>query len=376
MFLETSLRVGGTETVLTRLIERFDRERIKPSLCCVYDLGALGEKLVESGMKVHTGLAKNRWDLGFPLRLFKLLKQEKVDALFIVNQPILQFWGVWCAIFARVPVRVTAIRSTGKINRIYRRLLINFLTFPWITRVTALSQMHKDYLVEKEKIDKKKIEIITNGVDLAKFEALEVDFELKMSLGIPRDACVVGIVAMLRPEKGHDVFIRAADQVIKKHIHVHFLIVGDGPERPRLEGLVRELGVEKKIHFLGVRNDVSKLLNLFDVAVLSSQPVVETVSNSVLEYMAMRKPVISTKVGSLPEMIEDGKTGYLVEPGDWKEMAAKMALLLQDRDLAVRMGEAGRERVEKIYSIGEMIHNWEALFVKLTSPSGGCACGV
>ncbi|GEM_PF-424110 len=365
LFLETSLRIGGTEHVITQLIRRFDRKRVYPIVCCFYEPGEFGKELMKEGIPVFYGLAKSRWDLGMIPRLLKFLREEQVDVLFMVNQPLIQFCGTLCGLLYGVPVQIAAIRSTGKINRIQRRLWINRLTFPWITRVTALSQMHKTYLVEKEKIDARKIEIIPNGVDLARFSAARDNGTLRFSLGIPGKAPLVGIVAMLRPEKGHDVFLKAAERVSRQMPEAHFLIIGEGPEHPRLIQWAKELGIEKKIHFLGARHDVPAILHSLSVAVLSSRPVVETLSNAVLEYMAAAKPVVATRVGSLPEQIEEGKTGFMVEPGDFEAMAEKIVTLLKDNSLVARMGQAGRERVETHYGIDQMVRQTEDLFERL-----------
>ncbi len=372
MFLETSLRIGGTESVVTQLIERFDPKKVRPVLCCFYEPGILGERLIKKGFKVYHGLAKNRADLGLGLRLFRLLREEKIDVLFIINQPLTQFWGTACAMFAQVPVRITAIRSTGKINRIRRRLWINDFTFPWITRVTALSGMHKSYLVKEEHIDPRKIEIIPNGVDLARFSRNGTPASFKTSLGLPENSPVVGIVAMLRPEKAHDVFLKAAQKVLSKVPEAHFLIVGEGPERPGLEALAKELKIDSQVHMIGARNDVPDLLKLFDIGVLSSNPVVETLSNAVLEYMAAAKPVVATRVGSLPEQVDEGKTGFLVESGNPETLADKMIRLLQDPALAKQMGEAGRKRVEKHFTLEQMVNQTEALFERLLAEKRRC----
>jgi len=321
--------------------------------------------IIEEDEKVYHNLATHRLDLRLPFRLLKIIRKEKIDVLFLVNQPLIQFWGVLCGWMAGVPVRIAAIRSTGKVNRIQRRLWINRLTFPWMTRVTALSEMHKDYLVNQEKIDKKKIEVITNGVELPRLSGQKGNNTLKKELGIPPNAPVVGIVAMLRPEKGHHVFIKAASRVLQSVSSAHFVIVGSGPERGNLEGLVTQLGVRDSIHILGSREDVPELLNIFNVAVLSSHAVVETVSNAVLEYMAVGKAVVSTSVGSLPEMIEDGVSGYLVEPGDWKTMADRIVTVLKNEKLAKRLGQAAKKRVAERYTIEHMISGWEDLFERL-----------
>jgi glycosyltransferase involved in cell wall biosynthesis len=365
LFVETSMRIGGTENVITQLVERFDRSRIRPLICCFYERGILGDRLAKEGVTVYHRLAKNRWDIGIAFRLLRLLRRERVDVLFLINQPLIQFWGTWCGLLAKVPVIITAIRSTGKVNRIHRRFLINQLTFRWITRVTALSQMHKDYLVKQEGIDARKIEIVRNGVDLERFKMGDASSSLRRLFRIDDDARVVGIVAMLRPEKAHGTFLKAAAYALREVPKARFLVVGEGQERPRLEGLAKDLGIERAVYFLGARGDIPSVLSLLDVAVLSSNPVVETLPNAVLEYMAAGKPTVATRVGSLSEMIDEGKTGYLVEPGDWKEMGERIVQLLENRDLARTMGRAGRLKVEREYAMEQMIRNTEALFERL-----------
>ncbi len=361
------MRIGGTETVVSQIIRRIDKNRFRPIIACLYETGELGETLLKEGHDVRSNLIRGRFDLFAPVRLYKLMRDEKVDVLFIINQPITQVWGTLCAVLARTPARITAIRSTGKINRIKRRLLFNALTFPWITKITALSRMHKEYLVEKERINPAQIEIVPNGVNLERFRPGSDTSALRRDLGIAPDAPVAGIVAMLRPEKGHTVFVRAAAEVVKRIPQARFLIIGDGSERPGLEALAQELGAEKNILFLGSRSDIPTWLDMMDVAVLSSHPVVETVSNSVLEYMAMAKPVVSTRVGSLPEMLDDGRTGFLIPPGDWKAMADKITFLFENRARAKEMGQAGRAKVEKEYSVEQMIRMTESLFERLLS---------
>ncbi len=367
LFLETSMRIGGTETVVNQLIRRFDTSRFKPVLVCLYEPGELGEKLLKDGFTVYHGLAKKSWDLRIPFRLLKIMKKEKTDVVFIVNQPLTQVWGVLCSLLAGAKGRITAIRSTGKINRIHRRLFLNRLTFPFVERVTALSQMHKDYLVQEEGIHADQIEIIPNGVDLKRFEFNGQPERVREELKLKPEEPTAVIVAMLRPEKGHELFLRSAALVVKRVPNARFLIVGDGVERPKLEALTRELKLESRVTFMGARSDVPAVVSLCDVAVLSSRPVVETLSNAVLEYMAGAKPVISTRVGSVPEQIDEGKTGYLVEPGDVDAMADRMASLLLDRELARRMGKAAREKVEEKYTLAKMVGGTENLCERLAN---------
>ena len=365
LFLETSFRVGGTEMSLSRLIQGMDRSRFRPMLCCFYERGPLGEKMKNAGVTVYENLARGRLDFTAPWKLWKLLKKEKVDILYMVNQPLIQFWGTACAIAAGVRVRIAGIGSMGKVHRVRRRLFINRLVFPFVTRVRALSFTHKNYLVREEKIPAGKIVIVPNGIEAERFLPGAGTLLLREALGLHEKQPVAGIVAMLRPEKGHETFLRAAARVLEKIPDARFLIIGEGAERARLEALASGLGMNGKVHFLGVREDIPALLNLMDVAVLSSRPVVETLSNAVLEYMAAAKPVVSTRVGSLAEQIEEGKTGYLVAPGDSEAMAEKITELLGNPSRASEMGKAGRLKVLGSYTLEGMIRQMENLFETL-----------
>lgn len=365
LFLETSMRIGGTETVVNQLVRRFDPARFNPVLVCFYEPGQLGEKLIKDGYTVYHGLAKRSADLGAGIRLFQIMKKEKIDVVFIVNQPLTQFWGVICSHLAGVKGRIAAIRSTGKINRIRRRLMLNKVTFPFVERVTALSQMHVDYLVKEEGINPAQLEIIPNGVDLKRFEFNGEPQKVRESVGLKPGQPSVAIAAMLRPEKGHDTFLKAAAKVVKEVPDARFLIAGDGVEKPKLEELARTLGISSNVIFLGSRSDVPAVVSACDVAVLSSRPVVETLSNAVLEYMAAGKPTVSTRVGSVPEQIDEGVTGYLVEPGDADAMGERITRLLKDRDLASKMGRAAREKVERRYSLAQMINGTQNLCERL-----------
>ncbi len=374
LFLGTRLGIGGAEQIWAKLLTRLDRNRFRPLLGCLYDPGVLGENLKQSGVTVYSDLAAHRWDLRILPRLLSLLRREHVDLLYIINQPFSQFWGTLCGKLAGTPVLITSIHSTGKISRVHRRLWINQLTFPFMDRVTALSETHKTYLAEQEGIDPKKIEIIPNGIEVDRFASAEARNGLRSSFGIENGEPIVGIVAMLRPEKSHDIFLQAAGKILRKNPKAHFLVVGDGPERPRLEMLTQKLNLSSRVHFVGARNDVPEIISLFDVGVLSSQPVVETLSVSVLEYMASGKPVVATRVGSLPEIVEEARSGFLVEPGDAESLADRILQLLDDQQLARQMGARGHERVAREYTVEQMVKKTEDLFERLLKDQEASRC--
>ena len=182
-------------------------------------------------------------------------------------------------------------------------------------------------------------------------------------LDLDAKAPVVGIVAALRPEKNHDMFLRVAALVHEALPAARFLVVGDGPERARLEALAQSLGIAKVVRFLGTRRDVPEVLSLLDVLVLTSHS--EANPLCLLEAMASEKPVVATRVGSVSETVLDGQTGYLVAPGDCSAMAGRVLELLRDRDRAATIGRTGREQVIAHWSVARMVQGYQDLIAEI-----------
>lgn len=362
MFLQTSFRIGGAEMMWVQLIERLDRRRFRPIVSCLYEPGPLGKRLGQAGISVYAHLTAHRWDLRVFLRLARLLRREHVDVLYMSDQPLTQFWGTVCGRLVRVPVLMSMVQSSDRVGRSRRRWWINRLAFPFVDRISAVSETHRTYLCQQERIDPGKIEIIPNAVDVGRFARTEGTAQLRRDLGITEDEPIVGIVATLKIEKAHEVFLQAAASVLQRVPKTRFLIVGDGPQRPTLEALAKRLGLEARVHFVGTREDIPAVVGLFDIGVLSSKT--EALPLSVLEYMAAGKPVVATRVGSIPELIEEGQSGFVVEPGDWRAIAERIIRLLQDPALANRMGRAGREKVMG-YSMEQIVKRTETVFERL-----------
>ena len=171
---------------------------------------------------------------------------------------------------------------------------------------------------------------------------------------------------MLRPEKDHANFLRAARLVVDRVPDAKFLVVGDGPMRPEIERLVRELDLDDCVVLTGSRSDVPDLLRAIDVFVLSSYTV-ECFPNALLEAMAAGRPAVCTAVGGVPEMIEEPETGYLVPPRDPDALADRLVHILSDSELAHRMGRAARARVEALFSLRASVAATEHALDELVS---------
>ena len=356
MFVITSMPVGGAETLLVNLMPRLDRELVAPELCCLKEMGPLGE-VAANEVTVHAGLIRTKYDHRILARMRKLLDERRIDAVVTVGAGDKMFWGRLAAWMEGVPVILSALHSTGWPDRVGR---LNRLLTPMTDGFIAVAANHGRHMIETERFPTEKVTVIPNGVDTYRFRSLpDSGLAVKTKLGIPPAAPVCGIVAALRPEKNHTLFLRAAALAAKQRPDAHFIIVGDGPERARLEKVAMEAGVASCTHFVGSRSDIPQVLSAFDVFALTSHNEANPVS--ILEAMACEIPVVSTRVGSVAESVAAGSTGYLVEPGDAKALAEHWVNLFTDPALARSLGSAGRTTVEANWSLDRMVKGYERL---------------
>lgn len=360
MFLTTSMPVGGAEVLLVNLIRRMDRERFVPSLCCLKTAGPLGEELAEE-IPVFSHLIRHKLDVGVIGRLTRLFREERIDAVVTVGAGDKMFWGRIAARRADVPVILCAVHSTGWPDAITRLNRLPFLT-RWTDGFIGVAQAHGQHLVEKEGFPANKVHVITNGVDTCRFHPSRDNTALRYSLGISPTAPVAGIVAALRPEKDHELFLKAAGWV-RRHVRdAHFLIVGDGPLRAKLEAFSKDLGLTESVRFLGTRSDIPELLSAMDVFVLTSK--IEANPVSILEAMATGKPVIAPRVGSISESVIDGLTGFLTTAGDEHEVAERLSELFATPELARRLGRSGRQVAVDRWSLDRMVEGYQDLIAR------------
>ncbi|MGW8256682.1 MAG: glycosyltransferase, partial [Thermoguttaceae bacterium] len=252
MFIITSMPVGGMETILVELIHRLDRSRFEPELCCLKQFDVIGETLAGE-IPAFTGLLKHKYDLAVLPRLSSLLRQRKIDAVVTVGAGDKMFWGRLAGRFVHVPVICSALHSTGIPDRVE---FLNRLLSPLTDAFIAVAEAQGRYLTQHEGCPAAKVRIIPNGVDTEKFHPRWPVHTLQEEFNLPTNAPVVGILAALRPEKNHELFLRAAKLIHRALPTAKFLVIGDGPRRIPLEALPQELGLAKDVVFLGTRSDV------------------------------------------------------------------------------------------------------------------------
>jgi glycosyltransferase involved in cell wall biosynthesis len=360
MFVLTSLPIGGAETLLQNLVKTFQSARIRPLVCCLKEAGELGELMAEE-VPVFSRLLRGKGDVLVLSRLVRLCRREQVDAVVTVGAGDKMFWGRLAAKLAGVPVVLSALHSTGwpdGVGRLNR----------WLTPITdgfiAVARPHGKFLVESERFPEEKVFVIPNGIDTQRFvRDPDSRAECRQAWGIDDSAPVVGIVAALRSEKNHARFLRIARRVANELPTARFVIAGDGPERPRIEQQIAELGLTASVRMLGTVRNTPAVLSMLDLFALTSDSEASPVS--ILEAMSCQLPVVAPRVGSIPELVRPDQTGLLVDAEDEVAAAEAWLQVLRQPDLARRWGKAGRSHVLANGSLKSMTEGYEILISSL-----------
>ena len=217
--------------------------------------------------------------------------------------------------------------------------------------------------IEKDGIRAEQSAVIPYGVDLEAFEESFDKTEICQEFNIPLEHRIVGNVARLVEQKGHDYLIAAAEIVLSNFKEVTFVVVGDGHIRENLASKVAHAGLSGRFVFTGQRSDVPRLLSAFDVFVMPS--LFEGLCMAVLEALAAGVPVVATPVGGIPSSVVDGETGTLVPPRDARALAEAILWMLDHPEEAGHMGMRGRQRVEEQFTVQAMVVGTEAIYERL-----------
>lgn len=257
----------------------------------------------------------------------------------------------------RRPYVVSTVHSS-RVRSAEDREQLRRLT-PHIDQLIAVSRSIERKIVDEGR-DTTKVRMIYNGVDLERYDHQEPCCTLADEYGMEPGSQIVGVVARLEPEKGHPTLLEAWPEVVRKVPDAYLLIVGEGGRREALERQARELRIAHRVVFTGRRDDVPAVTAALDVAVLPSYR--EAQGLTILEAMALSRPVVASNVGGIPEMIEDGVSGLLVPPRDPAALAAAIVRLLKDHSLADTLGRAGHDLVHDRFCIELMVKAVEEIY--------------
>lgn len=347
-----SFGTGGMEKGVATLVSNASSD-INHIIICLTRSGKSERLLPQDTEVIELDKAPGN-SIHFHLELAKLLRKIDPDLIHTRN------WGGTDGIIA---ARIAGIRSVvhsehgfgpdnpdgDNLKRIWIHRMLSF----WVNEYVALSRALKGWLLENVAV-RKPVTRICNGVNVRQFSPGNGS-KLRKKLGLPLGVFVIGIVASLNTIKDHQTLIQAFKLIRSKTPDSALLIVGDGPERKRLEQLSGP-----GIRFLGNREDVPELMKAFDVFVLSS--INEGISNTILEAMATGLPVVASRVGGNPELVVDNITGRLFTAGDSDELAAKILGYASSTDLRMAHGSQGRINAVKHFSIQAMVEQYETIW--------------
>jgi glycosyltransferase involved in cell wall biosynthesis len=204
------------------------------------------------------------------------------------------------------------------------------------------------------------VSLIYNGVDLVRYDHTDPCCTLREEYGLPDATQLVGVVARLEAEKGHPTLLDAWPAVVRRVPNARLLVVGEGSRREELEAQAAALGITEWVVFTGRRDDVPAVTAALDVAVLPSYR--EAQGLTILEAMALSRPVVASAVGGIPEVIEDGRTGLLVPPHDAGALAAAITRLLTDHAYADLLAKGGHDLVHDRFCVERMVFAIEEIY--------------
>jgi glycosyltransferase involved in cell wall biosynthesis len=293
----------------------------------------------------------------------RLLRTERIDIVHTFF-PASDLWGGMIARLAGCPILVSSRRDMGILRSRKHRLPYRFAN-RLFDQVQAVSDKVREKCILEDRLPHEKVVTVPNGIDL---DALDVKAaaDRRSAFHVADDRPIVATVANLRPVKGVDVLIRSAALVREQFKNVLFVVIGEAHDAiypQELNALAERLGVRDNIRFMGRRNDVYELLKATNVFCLPSRS--EGMSNALLEAMACRLPCVATDVGGNPEVVVDGRTGYLVPAENPSALADRLIRLLRDHERAKSMGEEGRRTVESKFTVQHMLQRLGFLYGNL-----------
>jgi glycosyltransferase involved in cell wall biosynthesis len=341
-----------------QLVTRLDRQRWEPAVFCLAGPGLLAEELRAAGVPV-TCLGARHWSrVGVILRLARALRAFRPAILqtFLFHANLA---GRIAGRLAGIKQIVSGIRVAEKRRRI--PLWIDRWTNRFVQVNVCVSQAVADFSISQSRLSPKKIVVIPNGVDVSRFAgAIPADLA---KMGIPAGSQAVLTIGRLDRQKGLSTLIEAAAVVTCKYPNAHFLLVGEGAQRPALERLIHDNGLAERVHLAGWRPDVPELLAAGTALILSS--LWEGMPNVILEAMAAGLPVVATRVEGTSELVIEGRTGLLVQPQSPPELVAAIENILTEPAQARAMGHCGRERVAAEFSWKKMVERYSELYSSL-----------
>jgi glycosyltransferase involved in cell wall biosynthesis len=350
LYLTTHLNAGGITTYLLTLAKGMKANGHKVTV--VSSGGNKSEEFRKEGLtlvnlNIHTK-SEASWRLYAPLpRLTRYIQRERIDVIH-TQMRVTHVMGQLLSVLTQKPL-VTTCHGFYK-TRFFRRI------FPcWGKAVIAISPAVGEHLAKDFHVDRKRITLIRNGIDFNLFPLLTPDQKnaRRKALNLPERATLIGIIARLADVKGHTVLIQSMAKIVNSFPQTYLLIVGQGKMEVTLKRQVQELQLQERVLFIPTVNLSGEYLSIIDIFVMPS--LSEGLGISLMEAQATGLPVVATRVGGIPTLIEHQKTGLLVDPDNAQQLADQLLSLLKDAAKGKQLGLAAREFIARECSAQKMV---------------------
>jgi glycosyltransferase involved in cell wall biosynthesis len=381
----TRLNIGGPALHVILLNSRLDPATFQSLLVCGKEGDAEGSLL---GLAVSRGIqpivlpslgraVRPLNDLSTTLRLVSLMRELRPDVVH-THMAKAGTAGRLAARIAGVPIIVHTYHGhvfhsyfSPNVSAVFRG--VERALAKVTDRVIAIGETQRHDIMRYDIAPPEKIEVIPLGLELDRFrDVTKLRGSLRRELGLQDDHPLIGIVARLVPIKAHEVFLEAAANVLRQVPRARFIIVGDGERRHELEQLANALGIGGATYFLGWRAELEQVYADLDVVTLTS--LNEGSPVALIEAMTAGRPVVSTDVGGVREVIQDGVSGLLVPPHDSPQLARAIVQLLDDSTLSARLGRAAQSAAYPRYASGRLLREVESLYLRIAREKGLAAC--
>jgi glycosyltransferase involved in cell wall biosynthesis len=353
---EASMGWGGQELRILGEMEQFARRGHRLGLIA-QPASQILVRARGAGFPVHAVRMRGPADLAAACRIARLLRAEGAQ-LLNTHSSVDAWVGGIAARWLGLPV----VRTRHLAIRI-RRNPVSPMVYTWLAdRIVTTGAEGREILIEQAGAAPGRVAVVPTGVDTARFAPEAADGRrIRRALGFTDETPVVGIVAVIRRRKGHQVLLEAVASAPLRGRGTHLVIAGEGPVRGQVEARAAELGLQEWVHFLGHREDVPDLLAACDVVALPSV-LGEGVPQTILQALAVQRPVVASDVAGIRQVVRHDETGLLVPPEDPRALAEAIARLLADPETGRRLGAAGRALVASGYSVTHMADAMERVY--------------
>jgi glycosyltransferase involved in cell wall biosynthesis len=365
LHLITSLDRGGAENHLLALMTHANRTELEFETAVLCGEGELVPTFRAAGIPVHLLKARSRFDPLALRRLVALLRERRPD---VVHSHLFRadiYGGL--AIGQLTPPRPFLVSTRHNDDRFFLNPFVGLVHYLLSARqdmIIAISDHVAHFTIARGVRHPGRVRRVYHGLRPPDTSALEREGQrVRREIGIAETDFLVGNVGRLAPQKGQRHLIEAMPLLLERVPTAHAVIAGGGDLEPYLRELSEELGVAERVHVLGPRPDAPALMHAINVFAMPS--IWEGFGIVLLEAMAAGRPIVASRVATIPEVVVDGETGLLVPAGDAAALADALARVAEDPDLARRLGEAGRDRLRRHFSVEKMVGDTETLYREL-----------